>query len=181
MAVSTLIVAALLAVDVGWRFELADSAGGQRLPLMIEIKRAEPTRLPPPPAEIETVEVTQAERSRLYDESMIAPVEVEPAESEPARDWSRLSSSFAEQHVENLESREQALADMWRQSPSVMFESEGGPEAVEAPDVLADLDFREPVGVAGIGFTIGSCFIGIPIIGVPVEERTVAVRLWVCR
>ena len=151
------------------------------MPLMIELKRPAPARSSPPITELEPVEIIPAERSRLYDESMIAPQEAEPAESAPARDWSRLSSSFAEQHVENLESREQALADMWRQSPSVMFESEGGPEVVEAPEVLADLDFREPVGVAGIGFTIGSCFIGIPIVGVPVEERSVAVRLWVCR
>ncbi len=69
---------------------------------------------------------------------------------------------------------------MWRQSHSIMFapEDEFVPRAAEP--VLADLRFRPEFNVAGVGLKIGSCFVGLPLIGVPVEQRTVAIRLFVC-
>ena len=62
-----------------------------------------------------------------------------------------------------------------------MFESQNEFAVIEEGQIMANLDFIEPVGVVGVGFTLGSCFVGIPLVGVPVEERTVAIRLWYCR
>lgn len=173
MGVSTVVVAATLTIDIGWRLELSETTGGQRLPLMIEITQ--------PRTELMPVEISRKGRERLYDEPAVAPVEQERVEREPTRDWDVISSSFAERHVDDLERRDRALAEMWRQSPSVMFESENEFEVIEVRAVMADLGFIEPVGVIGLGFTLGSCFIGIPLAGVPVEERTAVISLWVCR
>lgn len=75
---------------------------------------------------------------------------------------------------------ESSRADMWRQSRSVMFRPTDELVADVHTPVLADFRFRPEVHVAGLGVTIGSCFIGVPLVGVPVEDRTVAITLIVC-
>jgi hypothetical protein len=50
---------------------------------------------------------------------------------------------------------------------------------VELP-VLVNFRFKPESHVAGLGITVGSCFIGIPLFGIPVEERSVAIRPVVC-
>ena len=62
-----------------------------------------------------------------------------------------------------------------------MFASEGGSVLVEETPVLEDLQLSVPAGVLGIGFTIGSCFIGVPLAGLPVEERSAAITVSYCR
>lgn len=62
-----------------------------------------------------------------------------------------------------------------------MFESQNKLGVIDEVQIMADLKFKEAVGVLGVGLTVGSCFVGIPLIGIPVEERSVAVRLWYCR
>jgi hypothetical protein len=179
MGISTVVVMAILSLDVHWRIDLAPESGGQRLPLMIEIRRVEPVVEAPRPTEISPVEISPQIRTRLYDESVIAPVA--PVEPVPTRDWEAIAKDFSEQHVVSLQQREEALASMWRKSPSVMFESQNEIGVVDVEQLMANFDFREPVGVAGVGFAVGSCFVGIPLVGVPVEERSVGIRLWYCR
>jgi hypothetical protein len=62
-----------------------------------------------------------------------------------------------------------------------MFQPDDDFKVNELVPILADFNFREPVGILGLGFTIGSCFIGIPLLGVPVEERSVGITLVICR
>jgi hypothetical protein len=54
------------------------------------------------------------------------------------------------------------------------------PPPDEPDPIISDLRFKPQIHVAGIGFAIGSCFIGIPIVGVPVEQRSVAITVFVC-
>ena len=103
-----------------------------------------------------------------------------PAAPRSPIDWSaEIVESVAALQSERR-ANETTRQSMWLQSRSVMFapEDEFTPSA-EGP-VLADLRFRPEIHVAGIGLTIGSCFVGLPLIGVPVEQRTVAIRLFVC-
>ena len=69
---------------------------------------------------------------------------------------------------------------MWRKTHSLMFQSTGGIAPKQQEPIIPDFQFKPQVHVVGLGVTIGSCFIGLPIVGVPVEERTVAIRLFVC-
>lgn len=101
----------------------------------------------------------------------------------PATDWNSLKERIARGTVDDHWRREHArAASMWRQTRSVMFQpvSDAGAAREEEP-LLANLKFREPAGVLGLGLTIGSCFIGIPIAGIPVEERSTAITLFYCR
>jgi len=61
-----------------------------------------------------------------------------------------------------------------------MFQPEIEPALRELDPILPNFRFKPQVYVAGLGITIGSCFVGIPIIGVPIEQRTVAISLFVC-
>lgn len=76
--------------------------------------------------------------------------------------------------------REENRASMWRKTHSLMFQSTGGIAPKQQEPIIPDFQFKPQVHVVGLGVTIGSCFIGLPIVGVPVEERTVAIRLFVC-
>jgi hypothetical protein len=61
-----------------------------------------------------------------------------------------------------------------------MFEPANEFVVKEEEPVISDLRFIPRIHVVGLGVTIGSCFIGIPLAGVPVEQRTVAISLFVC-
>ena len=76
--------------------------------------------------------------------------------------------------------QEESRASMWRRSHSIMFQPAGDIVVKEIELIISDFRFMPRVHVVGLGLTIGSCFIGIPIAGVPVEQRTVAIRLIVC-
>jgi hypothetical protein len=104
-----------------------------------------------------------------------------PVDPQAARDWHALMERSAKASVDEDMRQEEARAAMWRQTRSVMFRPERDFSVVEEEPLLADIRFREPVGVLGLGVTIGSCFIGIPIAGVPVEQRSIAITLFVCR
>ena len=69
---------------------------------------------------------------------------------------------------------------MWRTTHSVMFQSEGGYIPKQEVPIIPGFRFKPQVHVAGLGVTIGSCFVGLPLVGVPVEERTAAIGLFVC-
>lgn len=62
-----------------------------------------------------------------------------------------------------------------------MFKGTGEFAIREPPTVIADREFRVPLGVLGIELTIGGCFFGIPLAGIPVEERTVGPTVIFCR
>ena len=76
--------------------------------------------------------------------------------------------------------QEESRTSMWRQSHSIMFQPGSDIVVREEESILSDFRFKPRVYVVGLGVTIGSCFIGIPLAGVPVEQRTVAISLFVC-
>jgi hypothetical protein len=104
-----------------------------------------------------------------------------PIEPQPGRDWHARMEHSAQATVDKYIRQEDVRASMWQQTRSVMFRPQRNSRAVEEEPLLTNIRFREPVGVFGLGITIGSCFIGIPIAGVPVEQRSTAITLFVCR
>ena len=187
------ILVALLTFDVELNLELMKSTGSQERRLTVEIRRSELARNP----DIETggrVKAQPAGDEHALNESE-RPATVEPRArllpggtagpplgTSPATDWNALQERIARETVDDHWRREHARASMWRQTRSVMFKpvDDAGVVREEEP-LLANLNFREPAGVLGVGLTFGSCFIGIPIAGIPVEERSTAITLFYCR
>ena len=75
---------------------------------------------------------------------------------------------------------EQLRAAMWQNTRSVMFQPGDQPTLQEEGPLLEDFRFKPELNVAGIGLQIGSCFFGIPLVGVPVEDRSVAISVVTC-
>ena len=97
-----------------------------------------------------------------------------------ATDWRKMITESVAA-IQNEKVRQEASrSSMWRQSHSIMFQPERKHVLREQDPIIPNFRFRPQVHVAGLGITIGSCFIGIPIVGVPVEERTVAISVFVC-
>jgi hypothetical protein len=103
-----------------------------------------------------------------------------PPDSQPVRDWSAIAQAAATATIEDRFEQEEVRASMWRQTRSTMFEPTGDFTVREEEPVISDFRFKPELHVVGIGLTIGSCFVGIPILGVPIEQRTVAINLVVC-
>ena len=98
----------------------------------------------------------------------------------PVKDWSAIADEAAKTSVDEFVRQEESRASMWRQSRSMMFQPSNEFVVNEAEPVISDFRFIPRIYVAGLGVTIGSCFIGIPLVGIPVEQRTVAISLFVC-
>ena len=103
-----------------------------------------------------------------------------PPDVQPVTDWREMiTETVATIGKENL--RHEALrSSMWQKTHSTLFQPASKIVLKEPGPIIPDFHFKPQVHVAGIGFTIGSCFIGLPLVGVPVEDRTVAIRLFVC-
>ena len=113
------------------------------------------------------------------DATSVIPPESQPDERSAA-DWRNMITESAAAIGNEKVRREVSRSSMWRQSHSIMFQPESEHVLWEQDPIIPNFRFKPQVHVAGLGITIGSCFIGIPIVGVPVEERTVAIRLFVC-
>lgn len=62
-----------------------------------------------------------------------------------------------------------------------MFKPDKSFEVTDEEPLLANIRFRRPAGVLGLGLAIGECFIGLPIVGVPLDKRsTSGLTLVVC-
>ena len=110
--------------------------------------------------------------------SVISP-ESQPDERS-ALDWRRMITESVTAIGNEKVRQEESRRSMWRQSHSIMFRPESEQVLREQDPIIPNFRFKPQVYVAGLGMTIGSCFIGIPIVGVPVEERTVAISIFVC-
>jgi len=104
-----------------------------------------------------------------------------PADASPTRDWHEIARESAIHIVDARFEYEKTREALWRQTGSVMFADTGEFNTDEPATIINDLKFRVPVGVLGIGITIGGCFIGIPLAGIPVEERTVGPNVIYCK
>lgn len=103
-----------------------------------------------------------------------------PREMKPVRDWYAIAKDSANQIVGEHYRQEEIRQSMWRSTGSVMFKDTDGFDFHEPATVIADREFRVPVGVLGIGITIGGCFFGIPLAGIPVERRTAGPNVIYC-
>jgi len=102
------------------------------------------------------------------------------ADTEPVRDWHAIAEGAAQASVDEFFRNEESRASMWRQSRTIMFQPASDFGVKEQDPIISDFRFKPQIHVVGLGVTIGSCFLGIPLAGVPVEQRTVAISLFVC-
>lgn len=109
--------------------------------------------------------------------------QTEPPEDSqpPVADWyaamDQVSRSTVAEHYRLQESRNAA----WRNSTRSVLIQRG--EAIVARNeepAIEDFRFALKSRVLGIGINFGSCFFGVPIAGVPVEDRTGHITLVVC-
>ena len=113
------------------------------------------------------------------DVSSVSPPALQ-SDKEPVVDWQNMIVQTVASFGKEKREREQIRAPMWRRTHSIMFQSAGDFVPTQQEPIIPNFKFKPQVRVAGFGVTIGSCFIGLPIVGVPVEERTVGIRLFVC-
>ena len=97
-----------------------------------------------------------------------------------ARDWHAMAKVSARQNIEDRFNQEAVRKSLWQKTRSVMFKGTGEFDFHEPATVIANREFRVPVGVLGIGVTIGGCFFGIPLAGIPLERRTTGPTLIYC-
>jgi hypothetical protein len=115
----------------------------------------------------------------LEDATAVIRPESQPDEL-TATDW-RKNITESVVAIGNEKARQEVSRSfMWKRTHSIMFRPNNEQVLREQDPIIPNFRFKPQVHVAGLGITIGSCFIGIPLVGVPVEERTVAVRLFVC-
>jgi hypothetical protein len=111
-------------------------------------------------------------------------VSVDPANSQknsrPESDWHELAAEAATTNAKEFFRKEEMRESMWRQSHSIMFEPVDGPSATGKEPVLSELRFKYRSRVVGLGVNVGACFFGVPLFGVPVEQRTIAINVFVC-
>ncbi len=131
-----------------------------------------PVRVPPAPPQNVPVPA-QAEL-----ETQTTPEEV--VEAPPAIEWRTLIKETVTSMADEKRAQEESRSAMWNQTHSVMFAPGDEFVPLEQGPVLEDFTFKPEIHVLGLGVTIGACFIGIPIVGVPVEERTVGFRPIIC-
>jgi hypothetical protein len=102
------------------------------------------------------------------------------AEVKPLTDWHAIAQEAARASVDGSLRDEASRAAMWRQSRSMMFQPAKNSDAVQEDPAIPNFRFKPEIHVVGLGFTIGSCFFGVPVAGVPVEQRTVPMSFLVC-
>ncbi len=183
-------VVALLIASFGLLLDLLVSVsrtdGERSEPLTVRIKKDEIEKEPDLAADnkerptVPRAQDVPAERFEVQPETTPNGPPEPPAESQPPRDWRAMTNQVAKSTVNEHFRQEEAREALWRESRSVMFEPSNEMVLKSEAPVLADFQFRPQIHVLGVGMTIGSCFFGIPIAGVPVEQRNVAVTLFVC-
>jgi hypothetical protein len=103
-----------------------------------------------------------------------------PADRRLLRDWHAMAEDAARSSVADLFRDRGSRMDRWRQSHAIMFRPTDDFTVAKEEPIIPGFRFKPEIHVVGLGFTIGSCFIGIPLAGVPVEQRSVAMTLIVC-
>ena len=183
-------VVALLFASFGLLIDLIVSASitgsENNEPLTVRIKKDEVEREPDLMTDdgarpsVAQEQDAPAERLEVQPEVVSDDPPEPPADTQPARDWHAIGNQVAKATVDEYFRQEESREALWRESRSVMFKP--GNEIVlqnEVP-VIADFQFKPQIRVLGLGITIGACFFGVPIAGVPVEQRNVAITLFVC-
>jgi hypothetical protein len=182
MGVAACLVSLLLAL-LGLVVDLSSgtpfpNAGSEQI-LTIQIRPDEPDSEPEPAPAKQSAELQLPEDRSLEEETSVSPPE-SPLDAQRAINWREAITETVAEFVNEDVRQEESRAHMWRQNYSVMFQPADEIGLTEPDPVIPDFRFKPEIHVVGIGVTIGSCFFGLPILGVPVEDRTVAIRLFVC-
>lgn len=88
--------------------------------------------------------------------------------------------AYVDEAVDLYFKQQDARAAMWRRTDSVMHQPTSVFRPRESEPLLPDFRFKPGVDVVGLGFKLGSCFFGVPLAGIPVEERTAEITVIVC-
>ena len=189
MGISACLVAALLAslglfVDIVLHTSGPKADGKERLTVVVRDSKAQPppadtedTHVMPP---VEEQELTIAEDRPQRQEPIGEDLPEPPADAVSRTDWHAMQKNVARSSVADLLEEHESREAMWRRSHSIMFRPADDFPTGEDEPAIPDFRFKPRIHVVGLGFTIGSCFIGIPLAGVPVEQRSVAVTFFVC-
>ena len=112
----------------------------------------------------------------------VAPVDSPepPGEPQPAKDWRTIADEAAKASVDEYFRQEESRDSMWKRSHSIMFQPPKETMVMDKEPLLSNVHFKRRSRVIGLGINIGSCFIGIPLAGVPVEDRSAAITVFVC-
>lgn len=112
----------------------------------------------------------------------VAPVDSPepPGEPQPVKDWRAIADEAAKASVDEYFRQEETRDSMWKRSHSIMFQPPKELVVMDKEPLLSDVHFKRRSRVIGLGINIGSCFIGIPVAGVPVEDRSAAITVFVC-
>lgn len=114
-----------------------------------------------------------------FPELTIEPDSV-PTHPQPTIDWRATADEVAKASIDEYFRQEESRASNWRRTRSIMFQSVGDTVAKDTEPLFSDIRFKQYSRVLGIGINIGSCFIGVPIVGVPVEKRSADINIFVC-
>ena len=190
MGLSACIVALLL-VSVGLLMDIAayspKNEGEISAALTVLIERKPAVKVAERPPDIDEDEYSASEDPvepgvPSVTRSRGAPREthVAPDKPQPKSDWYAIGEQVAKSTVRDYFEQKDYRAALWRRSPTVMFDP-GEERVFQAEDpVIADFRFVPEIHVLGLGITIGSCFIGLPFAGVPVDQRSTLITLFVC-
>ena len=190
MGVSVCVVAImLLSVGLLVDISLTVSGPGGLLLEALTVRIETESRVPDRPMDPENDEYKLPEIEDPVAQTATSAIDPEPDHEEvdePAdqrqrtSDWYALGEQVAKTTIGEYFDRKESTAKLWRLSPSVMFDP-GEELILEAEEpVIADFRFVPEIHVLGLGITIGSCFIGLPFAGVPVEQRSTMITLFVC-
>ena len=189
MGISAFFIAVMLAlfgslVDFAGRVSITDLEQAGRLTVVIRTHDGEPdsefateSKFVPSSSQ-HAVDPADPIDSQRKVSAPLAPAP--PFDPPPVRDWHAIAKTVARASVNHFFSNEESRASMWRQTRSIMFKPASDFVVREEEPAIPDFRFTPEIHVVGLGLTIGSCFIGIPIAGVPIEQRTVAINLFVC-
>ncbi|MDJ0918651.1 MAG: hypothetical protein QNJ05_12870 [Woeseiaceae bacterium] len=162
-------------------------SAGARQPMAVEdepeVQRSEREAPRPSPDDatrtpIDVVETIRETTATSADDAL---EEAEAPELETTIDWHAEARETAVGYLEDRSAADARREARWRTSGSVLFKpGEEKPLELDG-QILPSYHFRDPVGVVGLGLSFGQCFIGIPLIGIAVEDRTPGVGLIYCR
>jgi hypothetical protein len=189
MGISAFFIAVMLAlfgslVDFAGRVSITDLEHAGRLTVVIRTDDGEPEskfaaeKKSAPSSSQQAVDPANPMDGQPEVSAPLAPAP--PVDSPLVKDWHAIAKTAARASVDNFFRNEESRASLWRQTRSIMFRAASDFVVREEEPAIPDFRFTPEIHVVGLGLTIGSCFIGIPIAGVPVEQRTVAINLIVC-
>jgi len=195
MGVSACSIAMLLAL-LGSLFDITESVSNPGNEhgdsLTVHIRKSEGETSPnlktdnkavrPLPEEqvISEEQVVSNEFAEIQQEVVSVDSREPPIDLQAVKDWHAIAGGAAKASVDEYFSQNEIRSAMWQQSRSMMFHPAEDIVVADKEPILAEFRFKYRSRVVGLGINIGSCFFGIPIAGVPVEDRSVAITVFVC-